>query len=198
MKKYSSGLVAESFWFIEFKKFLKLRYEGKTWEEIRTLCLENNLLGISKEYRAKRIFGYLKNRVETIDDGLINIFHASDLSSQKIINLVAMMKQNSLFFEFLYEVYRDKVIIGNDQLTPSDINVFFKNKQAQDDTISTWTDVTLKRLRSSYMNFLSDAGLLTSINKQKQITPPIIDAALERYLEETGDILLVKAITGEN
>ena len=57
MKKYSSGLVAESFWFIEFKKFLKLRYEGKTWEEIRTLCLENNLLGISKEYRAKGFLG---------------------------------------------------------------------------------------------------------------------------------------------
>jgi hypothetical protein len=198
MKKYSSGLISESFWFVEFRKFLKLRHEGKTWEEIRTLCCEDNLFGISKEYRAKRIFGYLKNRVEAIDDGLINIFHASDLSSQKIINLIAMMKQNSLFFEFVYEVYRDKVIIGNHQLTASDINLFFKNKQAQDDTITTWTDVTLKRLRSSYMNFLTDAGLLTLINKQKQITPPILDTTLERYLKETGDILLVKAMTGEN
>ena len=32
------------------------------------------------------------------------------------------------------------------------------------------------------MNFMVDAGLLTVVNKQKQITPPILDVALEQYL----------------
>lgn len=58
MEKYSSGLVSESFWFVEFKQFIKLRVEGKSWDEIKELCLKDNLLGISKEYHAKRIFGY--------------------------------------------------------------------------------------------------------------------------------------------
>lgn len=74
MEKYSSGLVAESFWFIEFKSLIKLRYEGKSWDDIKALCLNENLLGISKEYRAKRIFGYLKNRIEAIEDGYLEIF----------------------------------------------------------------------------------------------------------------------------
>ena len=39
MEKYSSGLVSESFWFIEFKKIIKLRNEGKSWDDIRDLCL---------------------------------------------------------------------------------------------------------------------------------------------------------------
>ena len=52
MEKYSSGLVSESFWFIEVKKIIKLRHDGKTWDDIKLLCLEDNLLGISKEYRA--------------------------------------------------------------------------------------------------------------------------------------------------
>ena len=196
MEKYSSGLVAESFWFIEFKILIKLRYEGKSWDDIKALCLNENLLGISKEYRAKRIFGYLKNRIEVIEDGYLEIFMNSDLQTQKIINILASAKKNRLFFEFLYEVYREKVKLGALELTASDINIFFKNKQEQDENMSKWTDVTLRRLRSTYMNFLVDAGLLTVGDKQKKITPPILDITLENFLKDTGEMQLIKAITG--
>ena len=196
MEKYSSGLVAESFWFIEFKILIKLRYEGKSWDDIKALCLNENLLGISKEYRAKRIFGYLKNRIEVIEDGYLEIFMNSDLQTQKIINILASAKKNRLFFEFLYEVYREKVKLGALELTASDINIFFKNKQEQDEIMSKWTDVTLRRLRSTYMNFLVDAGLLTVSDKQRKITPPILDITLENFLKDTGEMQLIKAITG--
>lgn len=196
MEKYSSGLVSESFWFIEFRKIIKLKYEGKTWDEIKDLCLTDNLLGISKEYRAKRNYGYLKNRIDALDAGLIEVFIHADLNTQKIINLIAIAKKNRLFFEFLYEVYREKVQMGAPELTESDINIFYKNKQSQDDDVSTWTDVTLRRLRSTYMNFLTDAGLLTVSGKEKRITPPILDITLENYLKDNGDNQMIKAITG--
>lgn len=196
MEKYSSGLVSESFWFIEFRKIIKLKHEGKTWDEIKDLCLTENLLGISKEYRAKRNYGYLKNRIDALDTGLIQVFIHADLNTQKIINLIAIAKKNKLFFEFLYEVYREKVQMGAPELTESDINIFYKNKQSQDDDVSTWTDVTLRRLRSTYMNFLTDAGLLTVSGKEKRITPPILDITLENYLKDNGDNQMIKAITG--
>ncbi|ADL05338.1 DUF1819 family protein [Lacrimispora saccharolytica] len=196
MEKYSSGLVSESFWFIEFRKIIKLKHEGKTWDEIKDLCLTDNLLGISKEYRAKRNYGYLKNRIDALDTGLIQVFIHADLNTQKIINLIAIAKKNRLFFEFLYEVYREKVQMGAPELTESDINIFYKNKQGQDDDVSTWTDVTLRRLRSTYMNFLTDAGLLTVSGKEKKITPPILDITLENYLKDNGDNQMIKAITG--
>jgi len=198
MEKYSSGLVSESFWFTEFKKIIKLRVDGITWDEIKRLCVEENLLGISKEYRAKRNYGYLKNRVEALDDGLMSIFMDTDLNTQKIINIIAIAKKNRLFFEFLYEVYQEKVQLGTLEFTESDISIFFKNKQAQDEDINNWTDVTLKRLRSTYMNFLTDAGLLTVIEKKKSITPPILDVTLENYLQTSGESRLIKAITGVN
>ena len=198
MIKYSSGLVSESFWFVEFKKIIKLKHEGISWEEIKDLCLKENLLGVSKEYRAKRIYGYLKNRISLLDEDIFDIFIMSDLSTQKIIDLMSLAKQNRLFFEFLYEVYREKVLLGETELTDSDINIFFNNKQQQSEDIGLWTDVTLRRLRSSYMNFMVDAGLLTVVNKQKQITPPILDVALERYLVEKNEVQLFKAITGRD
>ncbi len=50
---YSAGLMSQSFWFIEFKKIIKLLHEGRTEDEIKALCLEENLFGAAKEYRAK-------------------------------------------------------------------------------------------------------------------------------------------------
>ncbi len=196
MQKYSSGLVAESFWFIEFKQFIKLKAYGKSWDEIKDLCLNDNLLGISKEYRIKRIFAYLKNRVEAIDCGLQELFLSSDIQTQKIITLIAIAKGNRLFKEFLYEEYREKSILGIEVLTASDINIFFNKKQEQSEDIANWTDVTLKRLRSSYMNFLTDAGLLTVVDGNRTITPPILDITLENYLKDKGEMDIVKAITG--
>jgi hypothetical protein len=198
MEKYSSGLVAEAFWFVEFKKIIKLRHEGKAWDEIKDLCINENLLGISKEYRALRNYGYLKSRVDVLDEGLIEIFLNADLNNQKIINLISIAKKNRLFFEFLYEVYREKVQLGVPELTAGDINIFFKNKRNQNEDISKWTDVTLKRLRGAYMNFLKDSGLLTVSGKTKKITPPILDAALVNNLKDNGDGNIVKALTGVN
>ena len=89
-------------------------------------------------------------------------------------------------------------MLGALELMDSDINIFFKNKQEQDEKIAKWVDSTVKRLGSTYKNFLTDANLLTLENKQRKITPPILDIALEKYLETNGDIHMSKAIRGIN
>lgn len=193
---YSSGLVSQSFWFIEIKKIIKLVSEDKNEQEIRKICIEENLFGAAKEYRAKRIYGYLWKRVERLDETMIELFLNSDLQTQKLINLIAVLKVDRLFFEFIFEVYREKSILGVPKIEDADINIFFNNKEIQSEDIAKWTDVTKKRLRSAYLNFMVDANLLTVVGKEKFITPPIMDIALERYLETTGNGSMVKAIMG--
>ena len=60
---YSAGLISQSFWFVEMKKVIKLIDEGKSEEEIKKMCIDENLFGAAKEYRAKRIYRYLHRRV---------------------------------------------------------------------------------------------------------------------------------------
>lgn len=195
-KKYSAGLISQSFWFIEMKKFIKLIANGESDEEIKRFCIEENLFGAAKEYRAKRIYGYIRNRAKKLDKTLIELFVNSDLGTQKIINLIAILKTDRLFFEFMYEVYREKIIIGIPAMETSDVNIFFKNKEIGDDYVEAWTDGTKKRLGSTYFNYLTDANLLTAYGKQRLITPPILDVALEHYLCASGDNAIVKALTG--
>lgn len=197
-KKYSAGLMSQSFWFLEFKKAVKLRQECMTYDDIKKKCVEENLFGATKEYRALRMAGYIITRVKAMDDTLVDLFCTSDLATQKLINLVTILRTDRLFFEFVYEIYREKVILGVEIMEESDVNVFFTRKEAQSELIAGWKDSTKRHLRSCYLSFMTDANLLTVIDKKKKITPPILDIALERYLQSVGEEVMVKALTGVN
>ena len=132
---YSAGLMSQSCWFVEFKRIVQLIAAGKTEDEIKAECLENNLLGAVKEYRAKRVYGYLIARAKMLDKAGINLFMESDLATQKLINLVAILRGDRLFFEFVYEVYREKVILGQLELEDKDFNIFFRTKGQQSELV---------------------------------------------------------------
>lgn len=197
-KKYSAGLMSQSFWFLEFKKVVGLRKDGLTYEKIKKKCVEENLFGAAKEYRALRMAGYIITRVKAMDDMLVELFFTSDLLTQKLINFIMILKTDRLFFEFIYEVYREKVILGTGMMDEADVNIFFTRKEAQEELIADWKDSTKRHLRSCYLNFMTDANLLTVTGKVRKITPPILDIALERYLQSTDDEIMIKALMGEN
>lgn len=195
---YSAGLMSQSFWFLEFKQTVKLRQAGMDFEEIKKRCVEENLYGAAKEYRARRMAGYIISRVKQMDEKLIDLFCTSDLATQKLINLILILCSDRLFFEFVYELYREKAIIGAGVLDDSDSKAFFTKKESQNEEISGWKDTTKRKLINVYINFMIDANLLTVVNKKKEITPPILDIALERYLIANNAEDIVRALTGVN
>ena len=65
-----------------------------------------------------------------------------------------------------------------------------------DEDMKNWKDTTFKRLRSGYFQFMTDANLLRKEKTRYLITPPVLDIALERYLQYNGMEQILKAITG--
>lgn len=197
-KQYSAGLMSQSFWFLEFKMAMRLKQEGIEDNDIKRKCVDENLFGAAKEYRALRMAGYIMTRIKTVDSALTELFFTSDLATQKLINLIAILRTDRLFFEFVYEVYREKVILGAENMEDADVNVFFSRKEIQSELVAGWKESTKRRLRSGYLNFMTDANLLTVVEKRKVITPPILDIALERYLLSVGEESMVKAMIGRH
>ena len=195
-KEYSAGMVKMSFWFSEFRKVIQLLNEGRSWDEIKRLSLDENLFGAPTNARAKQILTTVSDRVKSLDVGFYRLFDDSDISTQKIIALIAIMNTDTLFFDFVYEVYREKLILGSDTLTDSDLGVFFKNKQVQSDKVAGWTDYTLKRLGACYKTLLMEAGMIDRALGERTLLKPILDIGLERRLKDTGMELVLKALTG--
>ncbi len=195
-KEYRAGMVKMSFWFSEFRKVIQLLNEGRSWDDIKRLSLDENLFGTPTNARAKQILTTVSDRVKSLDEGFYRLFEDSDISTQKIIVLIAIMNVDSLFFDFVYEVYREKLILGSDTLVDSDLGVFFKNKQVQSDKVAGWTDYTLKRLGACYKTLLMEAGMIDRVLGERTLLKPILDIGLERRLKDTGMELILKALTG--
>ena len=195
-KEYSAGMVKLSFWFAEFRKVIQLLNSGKTLLKIKKMNVEENIFSAPTQARAIQIFNTISTRVKSLDQSFYTLFERSDISNQKVIALIAVMQSDSLFFDFIYEVYREKLIIGMNELADSDFGVFFKDKQIQSEKVAKWQDYTLQRLGSCYKTVLMEAGLIDKKVGTRNILKPIIDRALEDCLKKNGMEVILHALTG--
>ena len=193
---YSASAVKHAFWFMEFRKVVTLRQEGKAWEEIKKINEEENLFGAPTPARARQIWNTVSARAKALDDGFYPLFANGDLSTQKLFALVAAMANDILFAEFVYEIIREKMIIGINEYSPSDIRLFFKHKQEQSEKAAGWTDQTLERLGQSYRNFLFEAGVTDNGREIRKILKPILDPEMERWLVDQHMDYYLKALKG--
>ncbi len=195
-KEYTAGTVKVLFWFTEYKKFVKLLMDGNTAESIKKLNEEENIFGASSVARAKQIYSTISKRVESLNRDFLDIFIKGDISTQKVITLCSLLETDKLFFEFVYEVYREKLILGITELTDSDFSIFFKRKQEESGQIADWKDYTLKKLSTCYAQFLYEAGLLETAKGDKKIVRPLLDIELENCLRKYEKEHIIRALTG--
>lgn len=195
---YSAATVKFALWFMEFRKEVQLLNEGKTFDEIKKINEEENIFGASTPARSALIHSALTARIKEFDPSFYPLFLDSDVATQKLYALAASLAHDTLFFDFVYEVVREKMIIGTNLLTDADVRIFFKDKQTQDENVAKWTDTTLKVLGRDYKTQLFEAGLLDDNTRstERQIYKPILDPVFKHWLEDFGYELIVKALEG--
>jgi len=186
------------FWFTEFKTVARLLNEGKNMGEIKALNEAENLLNVKTVNRRKTIFNAIAARINAIPKDFIELCGKTDISTQKLIAVIAVMAAESLFYDFMYEVYREKHIMGDKTMTASDFFQFFKNKQVQDEKVATWTDITFNRLGRAYRNVLLQSNLLKNHKKNEWVVEkPIINRQLADVLDKAKMGAFYSALTGE-
>lgn len=196
MKKneYSADLVNKGFWFTEFRKTIELYQTGKTSKEIKKLQQEENVYLAPSPDTGKRMVSTLQKRVECLPPEIIEHFLSFDISTQKMVNLLAIMKNNRLFFEFMYEVYREERMLGKQELSDSSLRIFFKNKAQQSEKVASFTDATIKRLSGAYKTFLRESGIIE--DSTDLYAAPIIDIQVESSIKALDWEPYYKAIMG--
>ena len=195
-REYSAGAVKLSFWFPEFRKAVQLLAAGSSFDEIRRESQEENIFGAPTQRREDQVCRTVLTRVQSLDSSFYPVFLSGDLATQKLFALAAVMACDTLFFDFVYEVIREKLIIGSNELEPKDVRIFFRDKQAQDARLAQWTDYTCQRLGTCYRTMLYEAGLTDKSKETRKIFKPIPETELRQWLEAHDMGLIVKAWTG--
>lgn len=195
--KYSASLVSTSFWFIESKKIAELILEGYSKNEILEMAMEENIFQVETERRIRDITNTVHRRLESFPEEVLEYFVRVDANSAKVFVLISILKNDKLFFEFMYEVFREHIVLGDLTLKNKDFEMFFDNKSYQSDIVSEWVDETLGRLKRGYTNMLSEAGVLDTSDKENVILLPFVDLKFKDILIKNNLGTYLYAITGE-
>ena len=101
-----------------------------------------------------------------------------------------------LFFEFLHEVYDEKIRLGEKEITDRDLNVFFSGKAVQSEVVAGWSETAVRRLKQCLTKMMFEAGLLENSAKPRTIKPVHIDYRTEELLTANGLGEYLKAVKG--
>ena len=195
--EYSASSVKYLLWFMETKETTRLLKDHSP-EKVRELVLEQNIYQQKDRRRIINQYGCISRRVDAMPEKLRELLLRADVSTAKLIVLISAMASDRLLFELVYEVYRVRIRLGENEWTDSALNVFFNSKAEQNDLIAGWTEATVKKLKGTYTKYLLEAGMLRKERgRAKKIVRPFIDQELRQVLLEESMARFLYALTGE-
>ena len=183
---YSGKLTGESFLLYELKIVAKLKKEGYTDKEIRKMVLEENLFQYKFTSSISRRLTPLMQRINLLDEELIDRLIEDPLGDGIVINLYSIMKNDRLFFEFMNEVMKEKLKSNNEVLEKKDINIFIETKIEQNEDIASWSDSTVNKIKQVIKKILMEAKVVEN-NKTGTVKKIIMSDWIKNYLIKSGE-----------
>lgn len=193
---YSAGIMTHAFWFFETKMTAEYLIEGISKKELLELSLNENIYQVDSERRAREVVNVCWRRLESFSCDLLNYLTKCDQQSAKLLVFISILTDDQLYFEFMHEIFRQHIILGNYTLKNSDLDIFFRNKSNQSEVIENWVDTTLKRVKANYKQFLLESGLLERDDGDFKIILPFVDYKLKDLIDQNNFTPYLNTITG--
>lgn len=194
--EYNASATKYLFWFVETRETARL-LGNHSLDEVRQNVIDENLYQQKSESRLKNEFGCIKGRLESLPEELRRMLITADINTGKLVAFIGCMASDRLLFDLMYDVYRRKIYLGETNITDADLNIFFKDKQDQNEKVAAITDTSIKKLKQVYSKYMFEAGLLTGKTAEKQISKPYIDPELRYALQRNAMDKFLAALTGE-
>ena len=190
---YNASLTREPFLFYEMRTTARLMAEGYSGADAVAKICDENLFQYPTEKTVKRIAGACVKRLEGMnDESLIAAMATQPVDVAKQICLYAMMKNSRLIWEFMLTVIGEKYILKDTAFGKIDLNTFFLRLQEQDDSVATWSEQTITKLKQVITRVLVETEYLDS-NRSEKINPVYLHPILENAIRSNNDDIILPA-----
>jgi len=193
--EYKSTIKTLPFLFLELKKAADLILQGFNDSEVIEKALYDNIFQVNTETRKKEIALTVLERLKVLDDVLLERLVYGDIATSKLIALYTILKTDRLFFEFMNEVFKEKLIMRDYTIQDKDFSLFFDRKKEQSEKVASWKEYTFYKLKQVFTRILFEAGLIND-KKDRRIIRPVLDNALIEHLKSRGEELIVNIFLG--
>ena len=184
---YNGSLTAEQFLFYEMRIAAKMYLEGVKVEDAVERIKKDNLFQYPTERQVSRLTRACYKRIEALNnESLVRELAYAPNKIAKQINLYAIMRYNRLVWEFMVLVIGEKYRNQDFAFSRKDINAFFTRLQAQDDSVSTWSEGTINKIKSVLTRMLIETEYLDDKN-DTDLNPIFICEELEQGIKENDD-----------
>ncbi len=194
---YSARLTGNQFLYNEFKVVCGLINSGLNKKEAEEKIKNENLFEYRSLKSVSKHISAVWERANYLDEYLRNIVLKQTNETGRIVNLYAVLKYDLLLFEFMEQVVCEKFCTNQLELTRADISDFFAIKAEQSEIIAAFKEVTLKRLRLSYIEVLQGAGYLKKINGKMELSISAAVYQIADYLESINEKRYAKTMLGK-
>lgn len=193
--KYSASMVSCLFWLQETWKTAELMEQGVTLADIRTQAIAENIYQVRATDRARRIAGVCHKRLSALSDELRSLFITTDIKTAKLILLLAIMKTDLLFFEFMHTSVKQAIVLGEKSIAESATTMFFNRKIEESPEVTAFSESAIAKLKQTYIKYLVEADILSSV-AERTIQPIMIDYRLQDAVARANMMPYLVTLTG--
>ena len=191
--EYNGGLTREQFLFYEIRIVASLQLQGLNREEIVEEIKHANLFQFPTERMISSIAGTCFKRLDALGSETL-IYHLANAPAEvaKQINLYAMMKYNRVVWDFMTTVIGEKFRTQELAFSGKDLNIFFFDLQEQNDTVASWRDSTINKIKQVLKKALVECEYLDSV-RATQLNPVSVSPELEDEIRANHDLAALPA-----
>lgn len=184
---YQGGLTAEQFLFSEIRIVSRMYLDGIGAEEIVQRAKKENLFQYPTEREVGRMARACCKRVEALGNfQLISDLACAPVPVAKQINLYAIMRCNRVVWDFMTCVIGEKFLNRDMSFGRKDLNRFFTELQAQNDTVARWSDGTVNKIKGVLTKMLAETEFLETV-RSTELNPVFLSEELERGIRANLD-----------
>ena len=190
---YIASLTREPFLFYEMRTTAKLLTSGLSDEEAVAQITADNLFQYPTEKSIARMAKACIKRLQAMEDAdLIHVIATQPTEIAKQICLYAMMKQSRLVWEFMLTVIGEKYRLRDSSFGRIDLNTYFIRLQEQDDTVASWSEGTITKLKQVLAKILVETEYLDDV-RADHLNPVYLHPILENAIRSHGDLAVLPA-----
>ena len=197
MNKYRTALMNRPFMNIESKRIAEMMLQGKSEEERRYEAVELNAIQMPSLDRRKTSYKEISHRLSFLDDFLLEKFMNSDADTAKAILAYAILQADQLYYEFMREIYLEKILLLQKDLAKKEVINFLYKKAEQSEVVAKWADNTKERLAVGFIQMMRESGFILSNHEEHQVKRPLINQSVGEYLRKNGIKPIVEIMLGE-
>ncbi len=153
----------------------------------------DNLLQARSPATARRLARLIRNRLETMTPDLLKLVRDGNSTVATHACLAAAVKHSALLADFLELVVKEQYRIFSEKLTYQMWDDFIADCQNRDAELPEWSEATIRRLRSSVLQILEQAGYIDN-TKSLRLQTVHLAGEVVRYLEKHHEGSVLRCI----